>query len=155
MNPARGAGTEFARFQCSGRSRRIVGMQAKRMSTAIRAPRVRAEEANVRVPISFLRDPRPLFRRAASPLLVLLLSAAPLLAQAPADPWSRAVQVMRTFFTGPFAQGVSLIAVVIGGAMYAMDEGGGNKKRVATLVFGVGLMLLAAQFLTWMFGVTT
>ena len=50
------------------------------------------------------------------------LSCAPLPAgvATPTDPWSRGVQVMRTFFTGAFAQGISLIAVVIGGAMYAL-----------------------------------
>ncbi len=84
-----------------------------------------------------------------------LLAAAPLLAgAAAADPWTRGVQVMQAFFTGPFARGISLIACVIGGALYAVDEGGGSKKRVGSLVFGCGLMLLAAQFLTWLFGIT-
>ena len=102
---------------------------------------------------------RSRFRRAAAlparalPLAALLLLAtAPLLATVPADPWSRAVTVMQTFFTGIFARGIALIATVIGGAMYAMDEGGGSKKRIGTLVFGAGLMLLATQFLTWIFG---
>ena len=92
----------------------------------------------------------------AMPLLaLLLLGAAPLLATATAaDPWTRGIQVMQGFFTGIFAKGISLIACVIGGAMYAMDEGGGSKKRVGSLIFGCGVMLLAAQFLTWIFGVT-
>ncbi len=92
----------------------------------------------------------------ALPLLVLLvLHAAPLLATtAAADPWTRGVNVMQTFFTGVFARGLSLIATVLGGLMYAFDEGGGSKKRVAALIFGCGLALLAAQFLTWIFGVT-
>ena len=95
-------------------------------------------------------------RRCQAALLLLLLSAAPALAQGttPADPWSRGVQVMRAFFTGPFAQGISLIAVVLGGALYALDDGGGSKKKIGTLVFGTGLMLLAAQFLNWVFGTT-
>lgn len=95
---------------------------------------------------------RPLLSAAARPALLLLWSAVPLLAQD--DPWTRGVTVMRTFFTGPFAQGISLIAVVLGGAMFALDDGGGSKKKVGTLVFGAGLMLLAANFLNWVFGTT-
>ena len=91
-------------------------------------------------------------------LTLLLLASAPLAASVPppiaTDPWSRAVNVMQTFFTGVFAQGISLIAIVIGGAMFAMDELGGSNKGVGSLVFGTGLMLLAAQFLNWIFGTT-
>ena len=92
-------------------------------------------------------------------LSALLLAHAPLLAGATppplaADPWTRGITVMQTFFTGIFARGLSLIAVVIGGAMYAMDESGGSKKKVGALIFGTGLMLLAAQFLNWIFGTT-
>ena len=96
---------------------------------------------------------------AARAVSVLVLANAPLLTAAPvtpvaADPWSRAVTVMQTFFTGIFARGLSLIAIVLGGAMYAMDESGGSKKKVGSLIFGTGLMLLAAQFLNWIFGTT-
>ena len=93
---------------------------------------------------------------AARVLTALFLSAAPLLAGAitPTDPWSRGITVMRTFFTGIFAQGISLIAVVLGGAMYALDDGGGSKKKLGALLFGTGLMLLAANFLNWVFGTT-
>lgn len=90
-------------------------------------------------------------------MALVLMSAMPLLAQTPVtptDPWSKGVTVMRTFFTGAFAQGISLIAVVLGGAMFALDDGGGSKKKVGALVFGAGLMLLAANFLNWIFGTT-
>ena len=103
------------------------------------------------------RPPPPLSAIARRAVL-LLWTAAPLLAAsasgAAADPWTRGVTVMRTFFTGPFAQGISLIAVVLGGAMFALDDGGGSKKKVGALVFGAGLMLLAANFLNWIFGTT-
>ena len=97
---------------------------------------------------------------AARALSVLVLANAPLLAAAPAtpaaaaDPCTRGITGMQTFFTGIFARGVSLIAIVIGGAMFAMDESGGSKKKVGGLVFGTGLMLLAAQFPNWIFGTT-
>ena len=61
---------------------------------------------------------------------------------------------MQTFFNGVFARGISLIAIVIGGAVLAMDESGGSEKKVGDLVFGSGLTLLAAQFLNWTFGTT-
>ena len=85
----------------------------------------------------------------------LVLAAQPLLAVAAMGPWEQAVGVMRTFFTGVFAQGIALIAVILGGAMFALDDGGGSKKKVGALVFGTGLMLMAAQFLNWMFGAGT
>ena len=72
---------------------------------------------------------------AARTVSVLVLANAPV----GADPWTR---------------GVSLIAIVIGGAMFAMDESGGSKKKVGGMIFGTGLMLLAAQFLNWIFGTT-
>ena len=95
---------------------------------------------------------------AARTVSVLVLANAPLLAATPppvaTDPWTRGINVMQTFFTGVFARGVSLIAIVIGGAMFAMDESGGSKKKVGGMIFGTGLMLLAAQFLNWIFGTT-
>ena len=82
------------------------------------------------------------------------MANAPLAASTPppiaADPWSCAVNVMRT----SFAVGISLSAIVIGGAMFTMDESGSSKKKVTDLVLGTCLMLLAAQFLNWIFGTT-
>ena len=72
-----------------------------------------------------------------------------------ADSWLRAVNVMRTSFTGVFfARGRSLIATVIGRAMSTMDESNSSKEKVGGLVFRSSLMLLAAQFLNWMFEMT-
>ena len=62
-----------------------------------------------------------------------------------ADPWSRAVDVMPTSFTGVFAVGISLIAIVIGGTMFTMDESGSSTKRAGGLAFGSGLMLLPSS----------
>ena len=88
----------------------------------------------------------------------LTLANAPLAASTTppirADAWSRAVNVMRTSFTGGFAVGISLIAIVIVWAMFTMDESGSSKKKVGGLVFGSGVMLLAAQFLNWTFEMT-
>ena len=86
----------------------------------------------------------------------LLLDAAPLLAQAPppppvvTNPWQSAVDQLQTAMTGPIARGLSLVAIVVGGLMFAFGEGG-SKKAMAGLVFGLGMALSAANFLDWMF----
>ena len=65
---------------------------------------------------------------------IFALSAAELMAQvtppvtgAGASPWLQAIQVLQDAFTGPIARGLSLIAVVVGGLMFAFGEGGSNK----------------------------
>ena len=98
---------------------------------------------------------RPGIVALASLVTVLLLDAS-LLAQAPVvpaagvSPWLNAVDVLTTAFTGPLARGLSLIAIVIGGLMFAFGEGG-SKKALAGIVFGLGMAMGAANFLTWLF----
>jgi type IV secretory pathway VirB2 component (pilin) len=74
-------------------------------------------------------------------------------AQAPGNsPWENAVNVLQTAFTGPIAKGLALVAIVVGGLTFAFGEGGG-KKTFAGIVFGLGMAVLAVNFLTWLFGV--
>lgn len=80
---------------------------------------------------------------------VLALSAGELLAQG-TSPWLQAVQVLRDAFTGDIARGLSLIAIVVGGLMFAFGEGG-SKKALAGIVFGLGMAMGAANFLGWLF----
>ena len=88
----------------------------------------------------------------------ILLDAAPLLAQVTppivtppaANPWQSAVTQLQEAMTGPIARGLSLVAIVVGGLMFAFGEGG-SKKAMAGLVFGLGMALSAANFLDWMF----
>ena len=77
------------------------------------------------------------------------LLEAPLLAQG-VSPWLNAVDVLQQAFTGPLARGLSLIAIVVGGIMFAFGEGG-SKKALAGIVFGLGMAMGAANFLTWLF----
>ena len=58
--------------------------------------------------------------------------------------------VLQQAFTGPLARGLSLIAIVIGGLMFAFGEGG-SKKALAGIIFGLGMAMGAANFLTWLF----
>ena len=71
-------------------------------------------------------------------LIVALIGASSteLLAQG-TSPWLQAIDVLQTAFTGPIARGLSLIAIVVGGLMFAFGEGG-SKKALAGIVFGLG-----------------
>ena len=58
--------------------------------------------------------------------------------------------MLQAAFTGPIARGLSLIAIVVGGLMFAFGEGG-SKKALAGIVFGVGMAMGAANFMAWLF----
>jgi type IV secretory pathway VirB2 component (pilin) len=90
---------------------------------------------------------RPLTRLAVP---LFLLSAVPLYAQAGSDPWDNAVNVLKTAFTGTIATGLSLVAIVVGGLMFAYGEGQ-SKKTLAGIVFGVGMAIGAVNFMAWLF----
>ena len=56
----------------------------------------------------------------------------------------------RTLSPDPLREGLSLIAVVVGGLMFAFGEGG-SKKALAGIIFGLGMAMGAANFLSWLF----
>jgi type IV secretory pathway VirB2 component (pilin) len=66
------------------------------------------------------------------------------------DPWDNAVNVLKTAFTGTIATGLSLVAIVVGGLMFAYGEGQ-SKKTLAGIVFGVGMAIGAVNFMAWLF----
>lgn len=80
--------------------------------------------------------------------LLTVLSALPLHAQQ--DPWEQAVQVLQTAFTGSIAKGLSLVAIVVGGLMFAFGEGH-SKRALAGIIFGVGMAIGAVNFMAWLF----
>jgi type IV secretory pathway VirB2 component (pilin) len=67
-----------------------------------------------------------------------------------AGPWGNAVNVLMTAFTGTIATCLSLVAIVIGGLMFAYGEGQ-SKKMLAGIVFGIGMALGAVNFMAWLF----
>ena len=80
-----------------------------------------------------------------------LLSSLPVYAQSTgSDPWDNAVNVLKTAFTGTIATGLSLVAIVVGGLMFAYGEGQ-SKKTLAGIVFGVGMAIGAVNFMAWLF----
>jgi type IV secretory pathway VirB2 component (pilin) len=80
----------------------------------------------------------------------MLLVGLPAYAQTGASPWENAVNALKTSFTGPIAQGLSLVAIVIGGLMFAYGEGQ-SKKMLAGIVFGIGMAIGAVNFMAWLF----
>lgn len=65
------------------------------------------------------------------------------------SPWETAVNNLRDAFTGPIAKALSLVAIVVGGLMFAFGEGG-HKRALAGIIFGVGMAVAAANFLSWL-----
>jgi type IV secretory pathway VirB2 component (pilin) len=82
---------------------------------------------------------------------VLMCLATPAFAQS--NPWESAVSALQTSMTGPIAKGCSLVAIVVGGLMFAFGEGG-SKKMLSGIIFGLGMALGAANFMTWLFPTT-
>jgi len=95
----------------------------------------------------------PFVRNTTIGVFVALALAGNAFAQAGgASPWENAVNVLQTAFTGPIAKGLALVAIVVGGLTFAFGERGG-KRTFAGIVFGLGMAVLAVNFLTWLFGV--
>ena len=87
--------------------------------------------------------------RTAAWAALLTLVPARLWAQG-TSPWVDAVNELQTQFTGPIARGLSLIAIVVGGLMFAFGEGG-SKRTLAGIIFGIGMAVGAVNFLGWLF----
>jgi len=86
--------------------------------------------------------------RATVPFVIgSLLAVAPAYA---ASPWENAVTVLQNAFTGTIARGLSLVAIVVGGLMFAFGEGE-SKRMLAGIVFGIGMAIGAVNFLAWLF----
>ena len=94
---------------------------------------------------------QPLLRtvRAAAWAALWMLMPGVLWAQG-TSPWVEAVNELQAQFTGPIARGLSLIAIVVGGLMFAFGEGG-SKRTLAGIIFGLGMAMGAANFLAWLF----
>jgi type IV secretory pathway VirB2 component (pilin) len=90
-------------------------------------------------------------RRMSWTLASCLVMAGSAFAQATGNsPWTQAVQVLQTAFTGPIATGLALVAIVVGGLMFAFGEGGA-KRTLAGVIFGVGMAVGAVNFMSWLF----
>ena len=81
-----------------------------------------------------------------------ILLLIPLTAHAQGSPFDNGFTALQTLFTGTIAKVASLIAIVIGGYQFAHGEPGG-KKALAGVAAGTGIAVLAANVLTWLWGV--
>ena len=84
----------------------------------------------------------------AGVVLVVYLASADLVAGGGTGPWEIAVNKLCASFKTTIGKGLALVAVIIGGLMFAFGEGG-SKSAIAGLVFGAGMVLAAPDFLTW------
>lgn len=89
----------------------------------------------------------PFSRRVSAGVCLLVMLPAVAFAQ---SPWERAANNLATTFTGPLARSLALVAIVLGGLLFMYGEQGA-KRQISGIVFGGGLALFAAQFLTWLF----
>ena len=81
--------------------------------------------------------------------LAALLALAALPAFGATNPWENAIDQMEAAFTGPIGRGLSLVAIVITGLMFAFGEPGG-KKALAGVLFGLSMAIGAGAWLTWL-----
>jgi type IV secretory pathway VirB2 component (pilin) len=81
-----------------------------------------------------------------------LLLMVPLAAQAQGSPFDTGFNSLQTLFTGTVAKVASLIAIVIGGYGFAHGEPGA-KKALAGVAAGTGIAVMAANVLSWLWGV--
>jgi type IV secretory pathway VirB2 component (pilin) len=86
--------------------------------------------------------------RGALLISLILVVTTPVHAQS--SPWENAVQVLQTAFTSTIAKGLSLVAIVVGGLMFAFGEGQ-SKRQLAGILFGVGMAISAVNFMSWLF----
>jgi type IV secretory pathway VirB2 component (pilin) len=84
--------------------------------------------------------------------LLALLLMVPLAAYAQGSPFDTGFTSLQTLFTGTVAKVASLIAIVIGGYGFAHGEPGA-KKALAGVAAGTGIAVMAANVLSWLWGV--
>jgi len=89
-------------------------------------------------------------RKGALTLATCLALADEVFAQTGTNPWTQAVQALQTAFTGPIATGLALVAIVVGGLMFAFGEGAA-KRTLSGVIFGVGMAVGAVNFMSWLF----
>jgi type IV secretory pathway VirB2 component (pilin) len=96
------------------------------------------------------RSPKRLLKKGLLTFAVCAALADEVFAQSTTSPWTQAVQALQTAFTGPIATGLALVAIVVGGLMFAFGEGAA-KRTLSGVIFGVGMAVGAVNFMSWLF----
>ena len=95
-------------------------------------------------------SPQRLAKKHVLTFATCMILADKALAQSTTSPWTQAVQSLQTAFTGPIATGLALVAIVVGGLMFAFGEGAA-KRTLSGVIFGVGMAVGAVNFMSWLF----
>jgi type IV secretory pathway VirB2 component (pilin) len=90
-------------------------------------------------------------RQSVTLFFLLVLFPAMALAQS-GSPFDTGFTALQNLFTGTVAKVASLIAIVIGGYQFAHGEPG-SKRALAGIVAGTGIAVLAANVLSWLWGI--
>jgi type IV secretion system protein VirB2 len=126
----------------------------------LRSRHIAAQPGPLEVPMIVTLKPncrrRPVLRSSLRRIrpgfgLFTLVALFPVVAMAQ-SPFDTGFTAMQTLFTGTVAKVASLIAIVIGGYQFAHGEPGA-KKTLAGVPAGTGIAVLAANVLTWLWGV--
>jgi type IV secretion system protein VirB2 len=108
-----------------------------------------------RTQIYFIRQIAPFLRSKwarSTAALVTVLFLVPMAAMAQGSPFDTGFNAIQALFTGTIAKAASLVAIVIGGYGFAHGEPGA-KKALAGVAAGTGIAVLAANVLSWLWGV--
>jgi type IV secretory pathway VirB2 component (pilin) len=73
-------------------------------------------------------------------------------AQSGGTPFDSGFTSLQNLFTGTIAKVASLIAIVVGGYMFAHGEPGA-KRNLAGIAAGTGIAVLATNVLSWLWGI--
>ena len=90
-------------------------------------------------------------RQSVTLFFLLVLFPAMAVAQS-GSPFDTGFTALQNLFTGSVARVASLIAIVIGGYQFAHGEPG-SKRALAGIVAGTGIAVLAANVLSWLWGI--
>ncbi len=90
-------------------------------------------------------------RQSVTLFFLLVLFPAIAMAQS-GSPFDTGFTALQNLFTGTVARVASLIAIVIGGYQFAHGEPG-SKRALAGVVAGTGIAVLAANVLSWLWGI--
>jgi len=67
-------------------------------------------------------------------------------------PWETPLNAVLTSFTGPVAQALCILSIVVLGFSFAFSEGGGGLRRILGVLLGVSIAVTATSFGVAFFG---
>ena len=109
-----------------------------------------------RIRFAFLRNwvqrASQVMRVPSAVTLVLVVLPIAAHAQSSGSPFDTGFTSLQNLFTGTIAKVASLIAIVVGGYMFAHGEPGA-KRNLAGIAAGTGIAVLATNVLSWLWGI--